>query len=164
MNLENIYIINKKAFDETMSDNKLDDSNVETWDQYAFISIIDYTADDLDYYSQLFRCTKEHYFERDHANVLNLEFDDCEYEIQGKVFDVKMAEKVIEFLDNLPETVSTIIIHCMAGISRSAGIGEFIVNYFNFDYKKFKKTNPQIQPNIRVRRLLNNIAFRKNYN
>jgi protein tyrosine phosphatase len=163
MKLENIFVINKSQFDHTMMENKLNDSNVEKWDQYAFISIIDHTEEDLDFYSDLFKCSKTHFFKKDHKNVLNLEFDDIEDPQLGVPFDEDLAKKVINFLDKLPKTVNTIVIHCMAGISRSGGVGEFVSDYFGFDFNKFQKTNPQVKPNIRVRRILNNMAFRKNY-
>jgi predicted protein tyrosine phosphatase len=46
-------------------------------------------------------------------------------------------------------------VHCSAGISRSGAVGTFINDYFEQDYKKFRKRHSHIHPNGRVLRLLN---------
>ena len=57
--------------------------------------------------------------------VLTLVFDDVEYGNSGNhiVFNKGQAEDILEFIRNLPPAEDLIVmIHCEAGISRSAGI------------------------------------------
>ena len=66
-------------------------------------------------------------------HLLRVAFDDCETVLP--ILDVKtgvstdsvpfseeMAESIIRFLKKLPTTVDHLIIHCHAGISRSASV------------------------------------------
>jgi predicted protein tyrosine phosphatase len=54
-----------------------------------------------------------------------------------KAFDAKQAREVISFLDGPPIDVDSIVVHCHAGISRSAAVAEFIRNV--------KRENPGFQ-------------------
>lgn len=53
-------------------------------------------------------------------------------------------------------------VHCSAGVSRSGAVGTFVNDYFEQDYKEFRKRHPHIHPNGRVLRLLNRL-LRESY-
>jgi len=77
---------------------------------------------------------------------IQLQFDDIEKDIKGlnlKKISKEQANQIVQFiikLHNLPEEIF-LVIHCYAGISRSAGIGKFtndilklnLSNYENLD-------------------------------
>jgi predicted protein tyrosine phosphatase len=56
-------------------------------------------------------------------SVLRLYFDDIDLECpEGIPMSQKDAQDIQEFVDNWKDKVNTIIVHCAAGISRSAGV------------------------------------------
>jgi predicted protein tyrosine phosphatase len=57
----------------------------------------------------------------------------------------------------------TCLIHCVAGISRSAAIGTFICDFINDNYFKFKEENPYILPNKHILKLMNYITCKEKY-
>lgn len=99
-------------------------------------------------------------------HVCRLLFDDVtEIEKDNpciRIFDEDHANKIFEFVKNVPnhETVS-IYVNCAAGISRSGAVGYVLNLYFNkfiedneHDYNLFNQNNSQIQPNPYVKNLL----------
>ena len=55
------------------------------------------------------------------------EFNDIDRKMYPwKLFDKEQARAMIDFLDNLPDHVDAVIVHCEAGISRSAAVALFI--------------------------------------
>lgn len=143
-----IYVMSKIQFENIIKNNKIDDTNVDTFKNYCFICINQSSGNDY-FHNPLLK--EEHY------NVLNLWFDDvgAEMMIEGiKAFSYSDAEKIIEFLDN-NKKVEVLIVYCAAGISRSGAVGTFALDYLNGDKEFFKNTNPHILPNNRVMRMLN---------
>jgi len=70
--------------------------------------------------------------------VLRLQFDD---RVNGKnIITDKQADQVVNFVnENLNDGIRSCIIHCTAGISRSAGVGAAISKVINgFDELFFK--------------------------
>jgi predicted protein tyrosine phosphatase len=64
-------------------------------------------------------------------NLLVLEFDDVDFQFDNYVvFSDEQAGEVIEFLDNLDKDIKGIIVHCLAGISRSSAVALFIRDYY----------------------------------
>jgi predicted protein tyrosine phosphatase len=70
---------------------------------------------------------------------IDLDFDDVDVkgsftivtkkgnvEIPYILFDENMARKVIKFIKELPSNVNSIVVHCYAGISRSAAVAKFL--------------------------------------
>jgi predicted protein tyrosine phosphatase len=70
---------------------------------------------------------------------IDLDFDDVDVagsftivtkkgnvEIPYILFDENMARKVITFISSLPSNVNSIVVHCYAGISRSAAVAKFL--------------------------------------
>lgn len=101
----------------------------------------------------------------DGPNVLNLWFHDVDPESESLTptqladpdlifFDDYDAEKIKLFVKRNKDKKQWII-HCTAGISRSGAIGEYISDYFGNDYHLFKRDNPQIKPNIHIKKILN---------
>ena len=149
----NINVLSKPVFNSIMQEHNINDSNVENFNTVFFISIND-TSTSLYY--------KESWFNQDHDNVMTLYFDDVENENEtsptnsGKCvpFSKSMAKKLHNFiLKNLDK--EQCLIHCIAGISRSAAVGLFISDLVGNNYNKFMKDNPQSCPNGRVLRMLN---------
>ena len=118
------------------------------------------------------------WFSRNHSNVLRLAFADIEtekpviIEYKSKVKDSgkqllivnpitsEQAEEMFDFIDKIKkgERPVTLVVHCHAGVSRSAAVGEFAVKYLGGDYEAFRKQHPNILPNILVTKKLWDIA------
>jgi predicted protein tyrosine phosphatase len=147
-----VYVLNKKKFDEIMSINGIDDSNVEDMKGKYFISINDTLSKETPW------------FKRDHRNVLVMYFDDITEDTlvvkrNGKEHCAKgiteeQAEKIANFIKKIPEDAKMVVVHCAAGISRSGGVGSTIADYFRLNWKEFQNDNPHIHPNPRVRKFL----------
>ena len=145
-----VYVLSKREFEIIMKDNKIDDSNVEKRDSVMFISIVDTQN------------REGPYFQENHDNVINFRFDDVEHddevsptqEENTKAFSKEQAEQLFKFIKKNKEK-ETCIVHCMAGISRSAAVGVFVNGYCGGDWELFKRDNPHIAPNARVARMLN---------
>lgn len=60
-------------------------------------------------------------------HLLILEFNDIDRKMPPwKLFDKDQAKQVIDFVESLPDEVDSIMVHCEAGISRSAAVALFI--------------------------------------
>ena len=150
-----IIITNKPRFNDFMKDQLIDDHNVEDrLTSAALISINDTHGQ-----------WSVSWFNRDHPNVLRLWFDDVENDNEtsptnkgtNRAFTEKQAQQIIDFaLDNRGREF---IIHCTAGISRSGAVGQFLLDFLNGDKEYFKKTNPHINPNGHISRILNRLIW-----
>ena len=133
--MRKIHVLSKKNFDSTMILNNLKDSNVEEKTDVCYISIIGTGGE----------CN--HYFRENHSNVLNVEFDDISFfdnELGCTSIDDEIAETIYNFIKSNIHR-KTYVIHCMAGISRSGAVGQFIDDiYGSLD---FKVLSPQVCPN-----------------
>ena len=123
-----IEVLSHYLFDEKMKGMNLNDGNVDTMNM-GFISIIG-TEECLKYY--LDEEKTKHYFNNEHENVLNLDFDDITVDVlyNGHLFKamtMEQAETSIDFIEKmLDKGVDEIKIHCRAGYSRSRAVAEFI--------------------------------------
>jgi len=83
-------------------------------------------------------------------DVLRLEFDDVDPSHMNpqqaamfRLFNEEDAAKIIEFLQKYSDVVEDAVVHCEAGISRSAAVSKFIAytNYLQFpeDYNLYNK-------------------------
>lgn len=78
--------------------------------------------------------------------VLNLFFDDvCGDE--PNCMNENDSEKIAEFAKNIVDKVDQVIVHCEAGVSRSAGVAAALMKYFNNDDMPIFN-NPQYCPNM----------------
>lgn len=125
-----IIVLSHCLFDGLMEEMGLNDTNVEK-SNFAFISIIG-TEECIKHYIME---DDKHYF-KDHANVLNLELDDCgEYDIMYnghhfKTMTMEQAERTVDFIEDMINNgIRSFYIHCKAGYSRSRAVGEFIYRY-----------------------------------
>jgi predicted protein tyrosine phosphatase len=122
--------------------NNLKDTNVEENSDVCFISIVGGSDAHM------------HYFKQNHSNVLNVEFDDLAYQSDfGLAITDEIAKVLYDFINSNIHR-KTYVIHCMAGVSRSAAVGQFIDDIFGS--LDFKVLNPQICPNKLVYALLLN--------
>lgn len=60
---------------------------------------------------------------------IRLQFEDVNSEEDGVPFSEAMASRLIKFVLCLPETVDLLVIHCVAGISRSGAVTKFLTRY-----------------------------------
>jgi predicted protein tyrosine phosphatase len=149
-----VHVLSKLEFDKIMEQHSITDKNVEKFDSIMFISIIDT------------QCRRDPWFKENHENVMNLRFDDVEHDGEAsptqedstRAFSEAQAAELYEFIKRNREK-ETCIVHCHAGISRSAGCGLFVNDYTKGDIERFKRDNPQISPNQRVFRMLKNEWF-----
>ena len=99
-------------------------------------------------------------------NLLVLRFDDVE---DGpNAMTPEQAKRIVDFAFNgsrLP-----IVVHCSAGISRSGAVGSVLNLYFNrcidddeTEYREFERRHPDLDPNARVRKLLEEELRRRLY-
>lgn len=90
------------------------------------------------------------------SNVLNLWFNDEEEynpDTESVLFNEEMAKSIKRFVQNNKDKKQWII-HCTMGKCRSGAVGECLSDYFGNHYFEFKRDNPQIQPNVLVKRIL----------
>ncbi len=80
--------------------------------------------------------------------VLTLLFDDIIIPVENYVlFDEEMATEIIDFVRKYHRQVDVLIIHCYAGVSRSAAVGAFVCRMFhkdNSDYFKYIAPNEHV--------------------
>lgn len=105
----------------------------------------------------------------DSSNVLNLWFHDTDPEAEIEwmasnppyeevLFDEEMAKSIKRFVLANKDKKQWLI-HCTAGVCRSGAVGECLSDYFGNDYHKFKRDNPQIKPNVFVKKILKKILL-----
>ena len=78
-------------------------------------------------------------FPVEHKSLLRLSFHDVEelYSTEYTVFSLVDARKILEFVDKIPDGEG-LIVHCQAGISRSAGVAKFLIQHRGFELRKDK--------------------------
>jgi predicted protein tyrosine phosphatase len=147
-----VFAYSKSKFNRFMKEQGIDDSNVESFDIYAFISILDVSGLDT-----------EGHFEREHSNVKIQHFGDYGDLAKNKkgVFSKKQADELIDFVEANKDK-QIFIVHCSAGISRSGATATFINDLFGNSYKEFFNDNRQIQPNYCILSRLRE-QYRKKY-
>ena len=146
-----VHVMAISEFEEIMKKSNFTDENIEEVEGLAIISI---TLRD------------EHYFKKNHANVLNIEFYDIEedVEINGCLyvpFSVEQAKKLIDFIELNQK--KNFIIHCHAGISLSGAVAQFITDFYGWaDKSTFRfQYGKKIVPNTVVTKKLKEEWFRR---
>lgn len=65
-----------------------------------------------------------------------------------RLFDETDAQKILDFVKFINnEPIGILVIHCDAGISRSASCGLFLCRYLGLDESAFRKSNRGMHPN-----------------
>ena len=106
-------------------------------------------------------------FEKNEANgikaVLKLKFDDVERDYKNEHCITKEdAENIVKFVNKNKNKVDKFIVHCEAGVSRSAGVGAAIMKALNGDdWDIFK--NPLKCPNMKCYRTVLNAFIDAGY-
>lgn len=89
-------------------------------------------------------------------DILSLTFDDLSFEMDGfSVFNKPMANQILSFVDAYKSTINHFIVHCTAGISRSAAVGFVLEKYLNGCDAHLFKEGRHI-PNKLVYKLMSN--------
>jgi hypothetical protein len=145
--MQQLICVNKRDFERICRDEGWSDSNPPT--DAALISIC---------------CNEEvarfvlsdgdaHFFSEDHANVLNVEFDDItedvkvfdgeEYGFPGKLtargITPETAEKIVRFIED--HKAMDFLIHCRAGKSRSQGVVRYVLDFYKGPFQT-NQSNP----------------------
>lgn len=59
--------------------------------------------------------------------LLRLEFDDIDTYTEGyKLFNSKQALQILDFVESVKDEIDILVVHCLAGVSRSAGVAAAI--------------------------------------
>ena len=159
----NVLVYSHNDFNNICHSLELGDSNVEECKDYAFISIIG-TKQVIEDYLGEYGTT--HYFNNNHSNVLNLEFDDVsqDFEFKGIQFKTISEEQPEQCVDFIKKNLGKkFYIHCRAGRSRSQGFFRFISDMYE-EYRGCKGNldNPCVTPNQEVVRKLKRAYYKKN--
>lgn len=135
--MKHIQILPKDKFDSFMKENGWNDMNIPA--NTAFISICCHKNIKENYLRDFKHIEDFHWFKRSHPNVLNVEFDDVVYDkIDTKWgmaygIDDYTAKEIVKFaFDNADK--ENLIIHCMAGKSRSVAVGKALSELLDCDY------------------------------
>lgn len=123
-----IKVYSQIDFNNVMKSKGIDDSNVENGKDSIFISITNRNGE------------IEHWFKENHKNVINLDFDDTSSDNEElRTISDKQAESLMFFIDgNLSKSKDDIdvYIHCLAGMSRSRAVAEYINRHYDVVYDK----------------------------
>lgn len=95
------------------------------------------------------------------GNLLEIDFHDIDIQDSNyTIFSREHAKTIIDFIESLSSDINTIIVHCLAGISRSAAVALFIhENYTNTGYRM---VGADAHNHLVRRRLEAELYFRKN--
>lgn len=163
--MKQVYALSWHKFCATMEHTGVTDDNVESKDKTALIEIMG--EQDL--------LSMPHHFKKDHPNVLRLLFDDVDepykvfklgstgdepYEREFRMVVPMTKEQGQQILDFIKKNkdVGNFMVHCAAGVSRSAAVAKFITEYFGGEDKDFYKLNPYTHPNARILTILRNLS------
>ena len=159
-NKKTAYAMSHQDFDIMCATNHWDDSNVEELTDRAFISIV--SSDECQkYYHEE---DEEHWFKKDHPNVLNLAFDDITEDMvynghQFSAMTMDQAKKIFDFIEN--NIGKNFSIHCRAGISRSGAICCFILQMYEDMYIQSFSEMRRMRPNNHVLTALKRLYYEK---
>ncbi|MFO0609876.1 MAG: hypothetical protein U0324_42350 [Polyangiales bacterium] len=100
----------------------------------------------------------------DAGDRLALAFDDVEpgpddvASPRVRPFTRAMAERTVDFVARAhrddPARRDALLVQCHAGVSRSGAVADFARTLAGVPYDDFRRENPQVVPNVWVRRLL----------
>lgn len=165
--MQKLWCLNFFRFNDLMKENNWNDNNIP--DDCAFISIC-CTDDCKKGYLEARNpdANDEHWFNFDHDNVINLNFDDIDKEeyiskTNEGIFTYKsisddQAKQLVLFIEKNKD--KNFYIHCRAGKSRSQAVVRYILDVYKDHEWKTNPNNPNIQWNSFVhRKLIKNYNF-----
>lgn len=85
----------------------------------------------------------------------------CTDKMDIKLFTDKDAENILDFVKSCKEATDLIVVHCEAGISRSAGVAGALSLIYNGSDKEF--FSGYFHPNMLVYRKILNAHMKENY-
>lgn len=99
-----------------------------------------------------------HWFKKQHNNVLNIDFDDSTFDDEESgIFSIteSQAKDIVDFFENNIH-VDNFIVHCEAGISRSAAVAVCFVDFLHINGIRdiTLHENFSFHPNPKVERLI----------
>jgi predicted protein tyrosine phosphatase len=118
------------------------------WDVWAVISITDFAYTEHGSQAKL----KEGWFD-----ILRLEFDDITAPQEPYVlFSAQQAREIIEFVQRCnDEKLEGILVHCRAGISRSAAVAKWVSDKYNLAFpENYDQYNLHVYQVLREEHLL----------
>jgi len=74
---------------------------------------------------------------------------------KSRLFQDTQACMIINFLKEVKDKVTILVVQCSAGISRSGAVGLFACRHLGLDEGKFREFNKNIGPNFYVLGVLN---------
>lgn len=91
-------------------------------------------------------------------SVLRLKFEDTDDASCAGAFGDGLARTVVDFVRGLEDPVEGILVHCFAGISRSAAVAKFIADTY-----KLRFPDTYASYNKLIYRRLNQVIWREAY-
>lgn len=152
--MADIYINSQRQFDRIMSDMGWNDSTIDLINDTAIISICNTDG------------SMVHWFKYNHDNVLNIDFDDVEHDIPDLgVFAItpEQAKTIVDFFEK-HINARNFIVHCEAGISRSAAVAICFLDFLHMNEIKGNTLHKNFSycPNARVERLIHQELSKRN--
>lgn len=150
----NVYIFSQKQFNKIMKDMSWYDDTIDMITDTAIVSICNTDRSMI------------HWFADKHNNVLNLDFDDVLFtDEEAGIFALndEQAKILVDFFEEHKD-VQNFIVHCEAGISRSAAVAVCFVDFLHMNGKKdiTLHKNYAFSPNTLVERLLHREFVNRN--
>lgn len=159
-NKKSAFAMSHYDFDAYCESNGWNDENVEELADRAFISIIS-SEECQKYYLEE---NEEHWFKKEHPNVINLEFDDITEDVvycghQFSAMTMTQAKKIFDFIEN--NIGKNFTIHCRAGVSRSGAVCCFILQMYEDMYIQRFSELRRMCPNSHVLSALKRCYYEK---
>ena len=150
----NVYIFSQKQFNKIMEDMSWRDDTIDMITDTAIVSICNTDRSMI------------HWFADKHNNVLNLDFDDVlSTDEEAGIFALndEQAKILVDFFEEHID-VQNFIVHCEAGISRSAAVAVCFVDFLHMNGKRdiTLHENYAFSPNPLVERLLHREFVNRN--
>lgn len=142
----NVYIFSQRQFNSVMKDMGWNDNTIDYIDDTAIISICNTNG------------SMVHWFNDNHNNVLNLDFDDVTFtdeEAGSYALTGSQASMIVDFFEQHTDA-KNMVVHCEAGISRSAAVAVCFVDFLRMIGKRdvTLHKNYAFSPNPLVERLI----------
>jgi len=93
------------------------------------------------------------------GDILRLSFDDIDFaQDDMRPISAEDATRLVQFVRKYADTVDGVLVHCLAGISRSAAVAKFIAEKYQLPFP-----DAYASYNRLVYRTLNQVLWRESY-